>query len=59
MASKAEEAAAAAAFAAKQLPAKLEARTRELELELNRTTQLSTDYHKQVGIKCQRIAGIG
>ncbi len=45
---KAEEAAAAAALAAQHLPAKLEARVREVEHELGRTIQLSSDYHKQV-----------
>ena len=45
---KAEEAAAAAALAAQQLPAKLDARIREVEHELARTIQLSSDYHKQV-----------
>ena len=47
MSLKAEEAASAAALAAQSLPAKLEARAREVEHELGRTVQLSTDYHKQ------------
>ncbi len=45
---RAEEAAAAAVIAAQQLPAKLEARIREVEHELGRTIQVSSDYHKQV-----------
>ena len=48
LALKAEEASAQAAFAAQQMPAKLEAKAREIELELNRTVQMSADYHKQV-----------
>jgi len=48
MSARAEEAAAAAALAAQHLPAKLEARIREIEHELGRTCQLSSDYHKQV-----------
>eukprot|EP00095_Tigriopus_kingsejongensis_P012356 maker-scaffold198_size266703-snap-gene-1.28 protein:Tk12356 transcript:maker-scaffold198_size266703-snap-gene-1.28-mRNA-1 annotation:"myosin heavy muscle isoform x29" len=44
----ADEAARQAAIAAQQMPAKMEARIRELEFELGRTTQLSSDTHKHV-----------
>eukprot|EP00094_Tigriopus_californicus_P010960 TCALIF_10574-PA protein Name:"Similar to Mhc Myosin heavy chain, muscle (Drosophila melanogaster)" AED:0.06 eAED:0.07 QI:131/0.8/0.63/1/0.8/0.72/11/394/1898 len=47
LAAMADEAARQAAFAAQQMPAKLEARVRELEFELAKTTQLSAESHKQ------------
>ncbi len=43
---RAEEAAAAAALAAQQLPARLDARVREVEHELGRTVRMASDYHK-------------
>ncbi len=48
LSARAEEAAAQAALAAQHAPAKLEARAREIEHELSRTVQMSSDYHKQV-----------
>ena len=49
----AEEAARQAEIAAQQMPAKLEARIRELELELGNTTSMAAESHKLV-IKGER-----
>merc|ERR1719175_45355 len=45
---KAEEASFALARGAAQIPAKLEARTHEIELELNRTIQSTDEVHKTI-----------
>merc|ERR1711902_123257 len=48
MQKKAEEASFAMARGAAQIPAKLEARTHEIELELNRTIQQTDEVHKTI-----------
>merc|ERR1711885_9832 len=48
MQKKAEEASFAMARGAAQIPAKLEARTRDIELELNRTIQQTDEVHKSI-----------
>jgi len=48
MQKKAEEASFALARGAAQIPAKLEARTHEIELELNRTIQQTDEVHKTI-----------
>merc|ERR1712122_63016 len=48
MQKKAEEASFAMARGATQIPAKLEARTHEIELELNRTIQGTDEVHKSI-----------
>merc|ERR1712061_350068 len=45
---KAEEASFAMARGASQIPAKLESRSREIELELNRTIQSTWEVHKSI-----------
>merc|ERR1711976_282670 len=48
LAQKAEEASIQASLGAQQMPAKLEARAREIELELNRTVQMTAEFHKNI-----------
>merc|ERR1712170_178290 len=48
LAQKAEEASIQASLGAQQMPAKLEARSREIELELNRTVQMTAEFHKNI-----------
>merc|ERR1719394_1907018 len=48
MQNKAEEASFAMARGAAQIPAKLEARVHEIELELNRTIQMTDEVHKSI-----------
>merc|ERR1712018_454639 len=45
---KAEEASFAMARGASQIPAKLESRSRDIELELNRTIQMTDEVHKSI-----------
>merc|ERR1711983_297938 len=45
---RAEDASIAASLGAQQLPAKLEARAREVEHELNRTVQMTAEFHKNI-----------
>merc|ERR1719461_1087955 len=45
---KAEEASFAMAHGASQIPAKLESRSREIEMELNRTIQSTDEVHKSI-----------
>merc|ERR1712062_62556 len=46
--SRAEDASIAASLGAQQLPVKLEARAREVEHELNRTVQMTAEFHKNI-----------
>merc|ERR1719210_3264319 len=48
MQKKAEEASFAMARGATQIPAKLESRSRDIELELNRTIQMTDEVHKSI-----------
>jgi len=48
MQKKAEEASFAMARGATQIPAKLESRTRDIEMELNRTIQQTDEVHKSI-----------
>merc|ERR1712165_51341 len=45
---RAEDASIAASLGAQQLPVKLEARAREVEHELNRTVQMTAEFHKNI-----------
>merc|ERR1712029_1244812 len=45
---KAEEASFAMARGAAQIPAKLESRSRDIEMELNRTIQMTDEVHKSI-----------
>merc|ERR1712020_754287 len=45
---RAEDASVAASLGAQQLPIKLEARAREVEHELNRTVQMTAEFHKNI-----------
>merc|ERR1712003_504664 len=48
MQKKAEEASFAMARGAAQIPAKLESRSRDIEMELNRTIQMTDEVHKSI-----------
>merc|ERR1711997_1314314 len=45
---RAEDASIQATLGAQQLPVKLEARAREIEMELNRTVQTTAEFHKNI-----------
>merc|ERR1719322_1189641 len=45
---RAEDASIQASLGAQQLPVKLELRAREIEIELNRTVQMTAEFHKNI-----------
>merc|ERR1711910_281576 len=52
---RAEDASIAASAGAQQLPVKLEGRSREVEHELNRTVQMTAEFHKNISKGERRV----